>query len=127
MRKNYLASDFTSERRSAATLGLGLIVRLLVHLDWLRVVVTLIALDLLAHDGDVLVNLGRDTVDSGGLGERDTGTVCCQVRGAAWRTLEPAAGDLYKLLAGVWDVLAGRDIPSLAPSISRDHVSLELG
>jgi hypothetical protein len=90
-----LARNLAAERRGSTTLSLDFSVRLFVHLDWLLVVViSLIALDLLAHNCNVLVNLGRDTVDAG-LGKRHACAVCRQVSGAARRTLEPAAGDLF--------------------------------
>jgi hypothetical protein len=52
----------------------------------------LVALDLLPHRRDVLVDLGRDTVDAG-LGERHARAVRGEVGGAAWGAFEPPAGD----------------------------------
>lgn len=102
-RRGPLPRDLAAERRRPAALGLDLGVRVLVHLDRLRMVVALVALDLLAHDGDVLVDLRRDTIDSGGLGERHTRPVRCKVGRAAWRAPEPAAGDLDGMLVGTRD------------------------
>ena len=64
--------------------------------------VPLVSLDLLAHRRDVLVDLGGDTVDPGGFGERDPGAVGGEVGGAAGRTFESAAGDHHGDGAFLW-------------------------
>lgn len=56
-------------------------------------VIALVALDLFAHDSDVLVDLRGDTVDAG-LCEGDASTMCSEVCGTARGTLQPAAGNL---------------------------------
>lgn len=91
--------DLTAKRSRPTTLTLGLVdVRLVVHLDRLRMVVAFVSFDLLAHGCDVLVYFCSDTVDAG-FGERDTGAVRRQMCGAARGTLQSAAGNLDGALA----------------------------
>lgn len=98
-----LARNLTAERHSSTALGFHFRVRIFIHLNWLLVVVvvSLVALDLFAHDRDVLIDLGCDTVDAG-LGEGDAGAVRRQVCGAAWGTLQSAPGDLSWGQFRVW-------------------------